>query len=203
MKRYFTSLLFFRTRCQFSLKFFLKTIYLSENFFCKSFEFFKADQWDMFFRKNKRELCNRKIVPHLFTFWSLYTQLGRRIGKLGINQLNKAQISTVKRYIEADVSRVSPSSERFRGLAGCGCLLRGVDELSRWWKSGDLNMCLAFIDSMRVKSAELKDRFLFIKLAASQISNFWLTGKYGGGHLKELRFLSCRWPRILHPTVTE
>jgi len=44
MKRYFTSLLFFRTRSQFSLKFFLKTIYLSENhFFCKLFEFFKAD----------------------------------------------------------------------------------------------------------------------------------------------------------------
>ena len=35
--------------------------------------------------------------------------------------------------------------------------VEGVDELSRWWKSGDLNICLAFIDSMRVKSAELKD----------------------------------------------
>ena len=40
MKHYFTSLLFFRTRSQFSLKFFLETNYLSENFFfvnCSSF----------------------------------------------------------------------------------------------------------------------------------------------------------------------
>lgn len=50
--------------------------------------------------------------------------------------------------------------------------VEGVDELSHWWKSGDLNICLAFIDSMRVKSAELKDFCLLnLRLLKSRISD--------------------------------
>ena len=60
-----------------------------------------------------------------------------------------------------------------------------VEELCHWWKSGNKNIRLnnlvereAFINSVRVKSAELKDKFNFVRGSLYGFLRFLGVGKY-------------------------
>jgi len=62
--------------------------------------------------------------------------------KLGfIKRVDKGRITTVKDLeIKADVSSLSPSSERIEELLSIVSLYRRVAELCHWWKYGDMNL---------------------------------------------------------------
>ena len=51
--------------------------------------------------------------------------------------------------------------------------IKEVEELCHWWEGGDMNKSIereAFIDTVGMKSAELKDKFLFEGFTAFCVS---------------------------------
>ena len=72
-------------------------------------------------------------------------------------------MATVER-LKADVSSVTPSSERNQGIVGC---TSGVVELRYWWERGNVknkNKLVewkVFVDTMGIKCVDLKYEFLF------------------------------------------
>jgi len=74
------------------------------------------------------------------------------IAHLSIKHVHKGQISTVKNY-DADISSVSPSSERKEGLQVMRGLCRG-EELRHWWKNGDVNIEIDQLNEKRLLDSE-------------------------------------------------
>ena len=69
---------------------------------------------------------------------------------------------------EADVSSISPSSERIEELWGAVGLYESVEELFHWWHEIVIKLMEqeAFIDPMWIECTQLKDKFLFKIFAA-------------------------------------
>ena len=76
---------------------------------------------------------------------------------------------------KADVSRVSPSSERIDELSGIVGLYASVEELCHWSHEfvNKLVECEVFIDPVRIECTQLKDEFLFEIFAAFCAPVLW------------------------------